>query len=182
MKRWIISASLLATTAHATNKINCEQVKNDDLMCLACNIYHESGNQSLNGKIAVGAVTINRVKSLYYPNSICRVVWQKKQFSWTNDGKPDLTGNTDSWKQSKKVATKFLKPTGRPFGIYEDPTQCALFYHADYVSPSWRKGKYMKKTTKIENHIFYRNVALGCPTEDTLAVSLTAIPPTKLNN
>lgn len=171
MKRWIIAASFLAVTANAVEKVNCEQVKNNDLLCLACNIYHESGNQSVQGKIAVGAVTINRVKSLYYPNSICRVVWQNKQFSWTNDGKPDVTGNKTSWTQSKNIATKFLKSTGRPFGIYEDPTKCALYYHADYVRPYWRKGKFIRKTTTIENHIFYRNIAMGCPTQDNLAVS-----------
>jgi len=173
MKRWlIVVAILLPTTVFSAEKVNCEKVKNDEFMCLACNIYHESGNQNLDGKIAVAAVTINRVLSLYYPNSICRVVWQKNQFSWTHDGKPDVTSNKRSWNQSKDIALGIVKTkTGRPLGVFKDPTNCALFYHADYVDPYWTKDKRMKKTKKIQNHIFYRNVAMGCPTEDTIAVS-----------
>ena len=174
MKRWILFAGLMASHAEAAKGVDCEQVKDNDLMCLACNIYHESGNQTLDGKVAVGAVTINRVKSIYYPNSICKVVWQDSQFSWTNDGKHDRVPNKKWWSQAKDIAKGFMVATGKPHGAFKDPTKCALFYHADYVSPYWSRDKRMKMTTQIENHIFYKNVALGCPTENNLAISSNA--------
>ncbi|MCB0390007.1 MAG: cell wall hydrolase [Bdellovibrionales bacterium] len=180
MSRWLILTGLLVSQAQAATNIDCDKVRDDDLMCLACNIYHESGNQSLDGKVAVGAVTINRVKSLYYPNSICEVVWQNSQFSWTNDGKTDFTPNSKWWVQAKDIAKGFMVATGKPHGAFNDPTQCALFYHADYVTPYWSYDKKMEKTTQIENHIFYRHIAMGCPTENVLAVSSNA--PLSLNN
>ena len=40
----------------------------------------------------------------------------------------------------------------RPFGS-ADPTDGALWYHADYVSPSW--GRVFKRNGQIGRHIFY---------------------------
>ena len=37
---------------------------------------------------------------------------------------------------------------------FVDITDGALFYHADYVYPSWAKTK--QRTTEIDDHIFYR--------------------------
>ena len=37
---------------------------------------------------------------------------------------------------------------------FVDITDGALFYHADYVTPSWAKTKI--KTVEIQDHIFYR--------------------------
>ncbi len=53
----------------------------DTLYWLSRIIYSESGNQSVKGKIAVGNVVMNRVKSSKFPNSIKAVLFQKNQFS-----------------------------------------------------------------------------------------------------
>ena len=54
--------------------------------CLAENIYFEAAHEPLEGKHAVGFVTINRVQSGNYANDICGVVQQRDgnlcQFSW----------------------------------------------------------------------------------------------------
>ncbi len=171
MIKLVLLVSFLACTVDAKQIINCSRANDDEFTCLACNIFHESGNQSLEGKIAVGAVTINRVKSIYYPNSICKVVWQKNQFSWTHDKKEDDVLVNSWWTQAQDIAKGFMVSTGRPHGAFVDPTKCALFYHADYVSPYWRRAKQMRLTTQIENHIFYKNLALGCPNTKTMAVS-----------
>ena len=47
---------------------------NEDVYCLAKNIYFEAGNQPLAGRIAVGNVTINRKNHKMFPNNICDVV------------------------------------------------------------------------------------------------------------
>ena len=53
-----------------------------DLYWMAMNIYHEAGNQPLIGKIAVGVVTLNRLKDKRYPKNIRDVVTEPFQFSW----------------------------------------------------------------------------------------------------
>jgi hypothetical protein len=40
------------------------------------------------------------------------------------------------------------------FGNADDPTQGALFYHADYVSPYWKDS--MIPVAAIGQHLFYR--------------------------
>ena len=57
--------------------------------CLAALIFFEARGESLEGQIAVGEVAINRVESPRWPNDICAVVMQKKQFSYTHDGLSD---------------------------------------------------------------------------------------------
>jgi len=54
---------------------------------LACIIYCEAGNQPYSGKVAVGAVVINRVRSAAYPNTISGVIYQKSQFSPVASGR-----------------------------------------------------------------------------------------------
>lgn len=53
----------------------------DDLNLLAAIIYCEAGNQSREGKVAVGAVVMNRVASSLFPNTIREVIYQSGQFT-----------------------------------------------------------------------------------------------------
>ena len=46
----------------------------EDLRCLAENIYHEARGEPLAGQYAVAEVTMNRVRSREFPNSVCAVV------------------------------------------------------------------------------------------------------------
>jgi len=124
--------------------------------CLAQNIYFESGHESKEGQIAVGMVTMNRVKSGIFPDTICGVVKQKIQstcqFSWFCEGKFDV-----------KSLTHFnhsLYNSVRELAVYvyanhdkiDDPSRGALFYHADYVQPHWKNVTYL---TQIGRHKFY---------------------------
>lgn len=118
--------------------------------CLAKNIYFEARNQSFLGQRAVAWVTLNRVNDKKYPTSICEVVWQDGQFSWTHDGKSDNPTDKTSWMLAKFVAEMAIYT----YGEIPDPTEGATMYHANYVSPYWKKS--FKKTVDIEDHIFYR--------------------------
>lgn len=48
-----------------------------ELLCLARNIFYESGNEPEAGKIAVGVVTLNRVEDPRFPKTVCDVVKEK---------------------------------------------------------------------------------------------------------
>lgn len=52
----------------------------DDVSLLAALIYCEAGNQSHAGKLAVGAVVVNRMKSGRYPSTVYDVIYQRGQF------------------------------------------------------------------------------------------------------
>jgi spore germination cell wall hydrolase CwlJ-like protein len=48
-----------------------------DVDCLARNIFYEAGSEPIEGKVAVGMVTINRTQDERYPQSVCGVVRQR---------------------------------------------------------------------------------------------------------
>jgi len=137
-----------------------------ELNCLTLNMYHEARGEGTAGILAVSYVVLNRVNDSRFPNTICGVVKQghhikekdgtsrplrnKCQFSWYCDGKSDEPKNKRDYNRllgfSKYVLSNITKQI--------DITDGALFYHAEYVSPSWSKTR--QKTTKIGVHIFYR--------------------------
>jgi spore germination cell wall hydrolase CwlJ-like protein len=131
------------------------QIETDDdtseFYCMAQNIYFEAGNQSRKGKLAVGQVVMNRVRSGRFPDTVCEVVKQRMQFSWYWDGKHDVPNKTSkTWKDSVEVAKEVL------YGDVvqrDDRLNGALHYHADYVNPYWANQKVM--IAKIDDHIFY---------------------------
>jgi spore germination cell wall hydrolase CwlJ-like protein len=131
---------------------------NKEVECLAQNIYYESAKESFEGKLAVAQVTINRVKSGKFANTVCGVVQQKDringvmvcQFSWfCNQAYTKLIRNNYQWEESVIVAKKALT---EPVAHDILNKQNAMYYHANYVNPGWK----LTKVTQIGNHIFYK--------------------------
>jgi len=98
---------LLSRSVDAWIGPNCESHTSDDRIALACNIYFEARSESIEGMMAIVAVTMNRVASPNYPNTVHEVVWARKQFSWTHDGKIDRAKNRPSWEQVMSLAKRF---------------------------------------------------------------------------
>lgn len=129
-----------------------------DLECLAKNIYFEAALEPVMGKYAVAQVTLNRLRSGNWGNSICSVVYAPHQFSWTEEprkrqsrpGQSPLRG--EHWDRSLAVAYDVAEGR-RVLGLSN-----ALFYHADYVKPFWRSPEHHADT--VGRHIFY-NQARG---------------------
>jgi len=123
--------------------------------CLAQNVYYEARGEDIAGEVAVALVTINRVKSFFYPPSICDVVYQQGQFSWTkHHTKKTQPKDQDKWDEAITIAA-FLLDGGRLDNV-KDITQGSLSFHATYVHPrDWKK--YWDKTVQIGNHIFFRS-------------------------
>lgn len=59
----------------------------DDLRLMAALIYCEAGSEPYEGKLAVGAVVMNRVRSGAYPNSVSGVIYASGQFTPAVNGK-----------------------------------------------------------------------------------------------
>lgn len=126
------------------------------LECLTKNIYWEAASEPFEGKVAVGQVTVNRVESGKFAGDICGVVYERNvvyskaicQFSWVCENKHKIQPvNRQAYLESEDVAKRVL---------FEDlrlpSLETALYYHADYVSPGWKK----RPVAKIGRHIFYK--------------------------
>jgi hypothetical protein len=131
-------------------------VREQQLDCLAKNIYHEAASEPFEGKVAVAQVTMNRAANAGFPNDICRVVYQKNvvyskvicQFSWYCETSTKTRPiHQSAYRESYEVAKKVLLEGFRLAGLTE-----ALYYHATYVSPGWNR----QQIAKIGNHIFYK--------------------------
>lgn len=117
-------------------------------MCLAKAVYFEARGESLEGQLAVAKVVLNRAASGTYPGEVCAVVTQKAQFSFVRRGRlPRADESSESWRRA--VAITHIARNALASSVPEN----VLWYHADYVAPSW--GKRLNKVTRIGTHIFY---------------------------
>jgi hypothetical protein len=116
--------------------------------CLAKAVYFEARGEPIEGQLAVAQVVLNRAASGRYPADLCQVITQKAQFSFIENGRfPAPDKASGAWRKAvgiAKIATAKLAKSV--------PTD-VLWYHADYVAPSW--GKRLDKTAQIGLHIFY---------------------------
>lgn len=79
-----------------------------DLYLLANLIYCEAGGEPYEGKLAVGAVVINRMLSSVYPDTIVGVIYQRKQFSPVGSGRLELAlgsnkANADCYRAAEEA-------------------------------------------------------------------------------
>ena len=123
------------------------------LMCMALNIFFEARSEPIQGQIAVAEVTLNRVASDDYPNTICEVVLQQNsqgcQFSWWCDGKSDSPKEHNSFQTSKSLARLMIDDGQYISVVGKDATH----YHTDDIKPYWSDD--MVKVEQVGKHIFY---------------------------
>ena len=130
--------------------------KERQLHCMADNVYYEAAGEPAEGKIAVAQVVMNRIESGDFPKDPCQVIYQRNvflekvvcQFSWSCDtATKKRPVNSALWDESYVAAKMVLMEGFRLPGLKD-----ALYYHADYVKPQWKK----KEVAKIGRHIFYK--------------------------
>lgn len=122
--------------------------------CLTANVWNESRGETEKGMLFVAKTTLNRAHSERFPHDICKVVFQKSQFSWTNNKKniKIKPKNVIEEKTFKKIVllssvAVLLDKVGYDF------TGNSKYYHTLKVKPVWRKK--LKKTYVVGNHVFY---------------------------
>lgn len=140
------------------------QAKNSEIDCLTTAIFFESRSESTKGKEAVAQVILNRKEHPSFPDTICKVVKQRGQFSWYN--RP-----TQSVRNLLKGSTKHLKPLDLQayqeakliaqkafYGLpeYNPKLENSLYFVHRDITPKqqpWLKNLRLK--AKIGNHKFY---------------------------
>lgn len=152
---WAIENKLAVKEAVDETQITL-QVRERQLACLAKNIYYEAGYEPFEGKVAVAQVTLNRTASGQFPEDVCQTIYQKNvvyskvicQFSWACDRDSGVRPiNKNAYNESMEVAKKVLLE-----GFRLPSLKDALYYHADYINPGWRR----QQIAHIGRHIFYR--------------------------
>ncbi len=147
---WLLGAVsiLLSVLVRADESAVRPAIDGQQLGCLAMNIYHEGRGESPRGRVAIAAVTQNRVNSKHYPNTICEVVWQPKQFSWTRlSDEHLLIRDEKSWRDALLVARLFLT------GARESTVGDATHYHSISVQPYWIADS--RLIARVGDHMFY---------------------------
>lgn len=150
-----------------------KRISKNELFCLAQNIYFEARGEGINGMTAVGAITLNRVHSPDFPNTICDVVFQTKkvkgtlipQMEWTVKNNKKLPRSTPIKNRAhyERIAAKIINGT---YGTGYENVCDALFW----VNPnkmerkerikSWHAKKYfsnkIKCSFKVNEHVFFK--------------------------
>jgi spore germination cell wall hydrolase CwlJ-like protein len=118
-----------------------------DAICLAAVIYFEARSEPPGAQAAVASVVLERVENPKYPDTICGVALQRKQFSAFNRGVP-RPRNAEAWSAAIALSRAILDD---PEGTV--PISGATHYHTANVRPYWaRRYEYLGRHGA---HLFY---------------------------
>jgi N-acetylmuramoyl-L-alanine amidase len=116
----------------------------DEIEVLASIINAEARGESYQGKVAVGAVIINRVYHPSFPNSIREVVYQAGQFTPVENGMINLSPDNDSFKAAYDAVSGM------------DPSQGSLYFYNPVKSRNPDFFAKREKVVTIGNHVFLK--------------------------
>lgn len=131
---------------------------NNEYRCAVRNLYHEGRGEGLVGQAYVVKTVLNRVRDTKHPHSVCAVIYQNKQFSWTHripKNKQLVPSKTASEKELLKQLEALSTVVIWIDRLGWDFTQGSQFYHSVKVKPKWDYCK-LEKTSKVGNHQFYK--------------------------
>jgi len=144
-----VAAPKAASLRELVSMTDKEYTLSEEMQCLAGAVYFESRGEPLAGQLAVAQVVINRAESSRFPSSYCGVVYQRAQFSFVKGGQmPRIRTGSGAWTRAKAIARIAHE------GHWDSEAQDSLYFHANYVRPSWSRKKTRRAT--IDTHIFYR--------------------------
>ena len=124
--------------------INYLPIDEYEMHLLAKIAMAEAEGESLEGKVLVMNVVLNRVHSQQFPDTIEEVIFQKNQFSPIIDGRFDkVTPNDECWEALELVRTGY------------DISYGALYFISDMDPNSWH-NRNLEALFVEGNHKFYK--------------------------
>lgn len=135
-----VSGAVGGVTANALGIYMSEQDSNDLYLLAKC-IHAEARGESYVGKVAVGAVILNRVASPDFPDTIYGVIYQPWAFTAVHDGQINLEPEAASY----QAATDALNGWDPTYG-------CLYYYNPATASSSWIFSR--QTVVTIGKHIF----------------------------
>lgn len=121
--------------------INLGSQSSNDLYLIAKCIYAEARGEPYVGKVAVGAVILNRVENPNFPNTIYGVVYQPWAFTAVYDGQITLEPDAECYQAAQDAMNGW------------DPTYgCIYYYNPATATSEWIFSR--KVVTQIGKHVF----------------------------
>lgn len=112
-----------------------------DVNLLARIIHGEARGEPYTGKVAVGAVVLNRVRDSRFPNTIAGVIYQPGAFDAVSDGQINLTPDSSSIKAARDALNGW------------DPTYgCIYYWNPATATSKWIWSRPI--ITRIGKHVF----------------------------
>jgi len=121
------------------------------LECLVAAIFFEVRDQPPLGQEMVAQVVMNRVLHESFPDSVCGVVYERKQFSFTHDGLSDNPSDYPTYWDRR--ATESVTELAQGFLMGATTGNTSTHYHSLSVNPKW-KNEY-RVDGIVGDHIFY---------------------------
>ena len=114
-----------------------------DLEILARAIYGEARGEAYEGQVAVGAVIMNRLKTVGFPKTIRDIVFQPGAFTAVDDGQINLVPDETAYRAAQDAMEG------------ADPSIGAIYYwNPDIATSDWIWSRPIVK--QIGNHVFAR--------------------------
>jgi len=148
IKSFVATACITILFSSVAVAKDCDYDK--EIEVLALNMYHEARGDGSDSMQMVGEVTLNRVQHEAYPNTVCAVVYQRKQFSWTHMKKDHTPHEEESWEIALELAENLI--TGE---IEYFDTGATHFLNPDKVKVLPRWARTFEKVGRIGNHEFF---------------------------
>tara|TARA_R110000772_G_scaffold10840_1_gene34326 strand:- start:43 stop:441 length:399 start_codon:yes stop_codon:yes gene_type:complete len=124
------------------------------LICLATAIFFEARGEPIDAQTLVAEVVVNRVHDDRYPDTVCDVVFEDKQFSFTHDGKSDDMAKYDTFFDVEAQETS-LSIAQEVLYNQEVTLTSSTHYHTVHVEPDWSTVYTVDGI--YGTHIFYTN-------------------------
>ena len=115
------------------------------LTCMAVAVYFEARGEPIDGQMMVAETILNRVADERWPDTVCEVVKQPRQFSFYSDGKSDTPRDQVAYELALELAAVAMNGEHLHSGV--------LYYHTVDVHPVWRHS--LAVTGRVGRHIFY---------------------------
>lgn len=129
--------------------------------CITVAVFKEARGEPDKGKRAVAQIVMNRARYKHYPDTPCKVVKQKYQFSWYQGMTPefeklmrgDLSGyslaDRQAYEDARQIALRAFYGLLDPIPALEK----SMWFTTKDIRPDWSKKK--KIAARIGNHVFY---------------------------
>lgn len=131
--------------------VNCRGNSNRSEECMVCNCANEAWSENHRGRININRTVLRRLQGVDYPNTICGVIWQRSQFSWTLNPSRNYPNMSQ-----KTIRGNMLRECVRASkdAIKEGPWEYDSFYNPKLASPEWARNAV--KFHRHQNHRFAR--------------------------
>ncbi len=122
-------------------EVNFENASDLDLLARA--IHAEARGEVFEGKVAVGAVILNRLNDPAFPKTIRDIIFQPRAFTAVDDGQINLTPDKEAYRAAKEAVNG------------ADPSMGAVYYwNPEAATSEWIWSRPIIK--QIGNHVFAR--------------------------